>query len=263
MKKISYWAKVHKTQARIIIIITFLILNGLAFFTGYLFRQIGISFLPGFLFASFLLYFMAFVAYPSKSKKGTRFSPSSFYMMQKSCDFVLVASTFCMYMYVSNSPASLNKLYPQAKAFVITHPKDSVAKNYKNLNDFTLSLKDKAGNWLKWKERKKLLKEQVREIKKDNNLSRAQKTLLIILSVIAALGLFILVLGLSCSLSCSGSDAAAAIVGIGGTALIIFLLIIVLKSINGKHRKRTPVGEGASQSAMGRVPPSSQKWLMM
>ena len=254
MKKISYWAKAHKTQARIIIIITFLILNGLAFFTGYLFRQIGIGFLPGFLFVSFLLYFMAFVAYPSKNKKGTRFSPSSFYVIQKSCDFVLVASTFCMYMYVSNCPGSLNKLYPQAKAFVFTHPKDSVTKNYKNLNDFTLSLKDKAGKWLKWKERKKLLKEQVREIKKDNNLSPGQKTLLIILSVIAALGLFILVLALSCNLSCSGSDAAAAIVGIGGTALIIFLFIIVLRSINGKHRKRVPVREDASQSAMGLVP---------
>ena len=254
MKKISYWAKAHKTQARIIIIISFLILNGIAFLTGYLFRKIGINLLPEFLFVSFLLYFIAFIAYPSKNKKGTRFSPSSFYMIQKSCDFVLVASTFCIYMQISNCPASLNKLYPQAKAFVITHQKDSVAKNYKNINDFTLLLKDKSGNWLKWKERKKLLKEQVREIKKDKDLSRGDKTLLIILSVIVASGLFFLVLALSCNLSCAGSDAAAAIVGIGGTALIIFLLIIILRSINGKHRKRTPVGEGASQSAMGRVP---------
>jgi hypothetical protein len=36
MKKISYWAKNHKLQARIIIVICFIVLNILAITSGYL-----------------------------------------------------------------------------------------------------------------------------------------------------------------------------------------------------------------------------------
>lgn len=35
MKKISWWAKMHKSYARIIIVVSFIFLNALAFFTGY------------------------------------------------------------------------------------------------------------------------------------------------------------------------------------------------------------------------------------
>ena len=104
-------------------------------------------------------------------------------------------------------------------------------------------MKDENGKMLKWKERKKMLKEQVKEIKKANNLSNGEKALLVILSVLVAAGLLYLVAALSCSLSCSGSDAAAVLVGVGGIALVIFLLIIAFRAIYGRKKKKKKVAE--------------------
>jgi hypothetical protein len=217
MKKISWWAKKHKVPARIIIVLSFIFLNALAFFTGHLLNQLGILFSQAFLFGSFFIFLIAFIAYPLKKQKEKKPKSSNYYLLQKSCDFILAASTFCMIVCLSNRPETLIQFYPQIKAFAITFPsKDSTAKHYKSISDFYSSLKDGKGNQVKWKERKKLLKEQVREIKKDNNLSKGEKIALIILSVLVAAGLFLLVAALSCSLSCSGSDALSAIVLIGG-----------------------------------------------
>lgn len=238
MKKISCWAKKNKTQARIAIIVSFILLNVFAFFTGYFLNQIGIFFLPGFLPGCFFIFLIALIAYPLKKRKETKLSPSAYYHLQKSCDFILAASTFCMIIYLSNRPERLFQFYPQIKAFVVAFPsKDSLVKHYKPIRDFYSSLIDGKGNSLKWKERKKLLKEQVREIKRDTNTSKGEKIALIFLSVLAAAGLLFLVAGLACNLSCNGSDAAAAIVGIGGTALVIFLLVLAIRAINGKKRK--------------------------
>lgn len=82
------------------------------------------------------------------------------------------------------------------------------------------------------------MKEQIKSIKKDKDLSKGAKTALIILSVLVAAGLFYIVLGLSCSLSCGGSDAAAVIVLLGGTALTIFLLVLAIRAITGKKKKK-------------------------
>ena len=247
MKKISYWAKKHKSQARIIIVASFIFLNTLAFFTGHFLNQLGVLFPSGFLLSCFFIFLIALIVYPLKKQKGTRFNSSAYYHLQKSCDFVLAASTFCMMVYLSNRPENLFQFYPQLKAFVITSPsKNSTVKHYKSISDFYTSLMDGKGNSLKWKERKKLLKEQVREIKKDNNTSKGEKTALIILSALVAAGLLFLVAGLSCSLSCAGSDAAAVIVGIGGTALVIFLLVLAIRAINGKKRKGKMATENAA-----------------
>jgi hypothetical protein len=247
MKKVSYWAKNHKVEARVILVIAYTILNILAITTGSLLQRNGFLLSPVFLFCCFTVAMITTLVYPSKYLKGIHFSSSAFYNLQKTCDFIIVSCTLCMFVYLSNRPGTLLRFYSQSLASVIIPtPKDKVDKPYKSISDFYTSLKDKDGNLLKWKERKKLLKEQVKSIKKDNNLSKGKKTTLIILSVLVALGLFALVLSLACDLSCSGSDAAAAIVGIGGTALIIFLLILVIRAINGKKRKRKIKSENPS-----------------
>ncbi|HYM93573.1 MAG TPA: hypothetical protein VET23_05490 [Chitinophagaceae bacterium] len=247
MKKISYWAKSHKWQTWVVIIVAFLILNTLGIITGILLQELEISVSVILMFICFFLYLAALIAYPSKSKKGKTLSRAAFYIKQKSCDFILAASTFGMIVYLANHPDRLFQSYPTISAAVkaeSSKPKDSLAKGYKSIKDFSASMKDVNGNQLKWKERKKLLKEQVRNIRKSNELTNGDKTGLIILSVLVALGLIALVAALACNLSCSGSDAAAAIVGIGGTALIIFLLVLVIRNINKK--KETSIDKPAT-----------------
>jgi hypothetical protein len=67
------------------------------------------------------------------------------------------------------------------------------------------------------------------------------KVVLTILTVLAALVLVFLVGSLSCSLACSGADALALIVGIGGLALVLLGMIAVLKRIKrGPKQKDIP-----------------------
>lgn len=241
MKKISYWAKAHKWSARFIIVVSFLLLNGIGIVTGILLSQLDINVPVIVMVAFFTVFLIAWFAYPSKDMKGKKINPTAFYIKQKICDFALAASAFCMVVYLGNHPDRLFQFYPSLNATVTSEPSlptDSIKREYKSVTAFATSLKNENGNNLKWKERKKLLKEQIKGIKMANDLSSGEKTLLIILSVLVALGLLYLVAALSCSISCGGADALAVIVAIGGTALVIYLLVIVIRSINGKKKKK-------------------------
>lgn len=200
----------------------------------------GIKISVSLLFLFAVLYSIGFIAYPSKIAKGKKLSTSFFYVRQKSCDLILAFSTFCMFIYMGNHTDQLfqyNSPFNAANATSFSMPKDSSVKSYKPIADFIASIKDANGNTLKWKERKLLLKEQIKAIKKSPELSKGNKALLIILSVIAALLLIGLVASLACSLSCAGSEVAAVILGLGGTALIIWLLVVMIRKISRKKVK--------------------------
>jgi hypothetical protein len=240
MRKISIWAKRHQWSARIIIIASFVILNVLGFTTGLLLKEAGI-FLPlaAILFFA-CLYATGFIAYPIKNKNGKNSKLKVSYVRQKTCDILLAGSTYLMIVYSGNHKEILFQHpfpFSQAIASNTILPKDSTVKTYKSIAAFAASMKDENGNYLKWKERKKLLKEQIRAIKNSNEPSAGGKIALIILSVLVAILLIGLIASLACSLSCGGSDVLAVIVGIGGTALVIFLLIRVIRGINRKKIK--------------------------
>lgn len=238
MKKISYWARNNKKNARFIIIASFILLSGLGIATGTLLNELGVIISANAMLALICVYLTGLVAYPTMAQKMKKRNPALHYIKQKTCDLFLAASSFCMVVYFSNQP--LFQHYTSLNASVSNNvplPKDSSLKAYKSISAFAGSLKDANGKSLGWKEKKKLLKEQVRGIKKAKDMSDGEKTGLIILSVIVALGLLYLVASLSCNLSCAGSEGAALLVGIGGTVLIIFLLIITIRAIDGKSKK--------------------------
>lgn len=241
MKRISFWAKTHKWSARIVIIVSYILLTAIALLIGKLLAGMDIFISAVAVFGFTSAYICAAILYPSKENKRSGKNASSFYLKQKSCDLLLAASTFCMIIFIGNRPESLFQKYSSLNATVITDPsmlKDSSSKSYKSISDFNKSMEDENGNLLKWKERKKLLKQQVKEIKKANDLSSGEKTLLVVLSALVAAGLLILVASASCSLSCNGSEGAAALVAIGGTAAVIVLLVIVIRAIYGKKKKK-------------------------
>ncbi len=249
MKRLSAWAKGDKKTARFLIVISFIVLNILGVFTGVLLGDLGIDMSYDIFLSFSIICLAALLIYPSRRLRKEKLTARAFYIRQKSCDALLVATTFCMIVFLGNRPEMLSNYFPAAHASVTTShslPKDSSAKAYKPVREFSAAMKDENGKLLKWKERKKLLKEQVRAIKKSTDMSNGGKAALIVLSVLVALGLVLLVASLACELSCSGSEAAAVLVGIGGTALIIFLLVITIRGILGKKRKKKPpVEEGA------------------
>lgn len=240
MKQLSHWAKSHKKLSRLLIVVSFIILTALGIVTGMLLSDVGVAIADVAMFLFVAMYLAAVFAYPAKSLKGNKLNASAFYIRQKNCDFLLVASTFCMIVFFSNQPDKifsfsipLNATAPATSSL----PGDSTMKTYKTIAAFSASLKDENGKSLKWKEKKKLLKEQVRAIKKDTQMSDGAKVGLIILSVLIAIGLFYLVAALACNLSCGGSEGAASVVLIGGTAVIILLLIVTIRAIVGRKKK--------------------------
>lgn len=242
MKQLSHWARINQWKARIIITIAWILLTILAIFIGVTLTKMDIGLTDHFLVPICISFFCAVLFYPFRwQKKQT--GPRSFYRRQKGCDLLLAISSFGMILYAGNRPGELFRHYGNLHATEIlpsSQPADSQAISYKSIKDFSASMKDKDGKMLKWKERKKLLKQQVRAIKKAPGTSQVEKAMLVFLACLAAIGLLYLVAALACSLSCNGSEVAAFFVGIGGTALVIFLLILLIRGIYGKKKKTIP-----------------------
>jgi hypothetical protein len=220
-------------------------MNALGIITGLLLDDLNIFFSAWVLVISISVFSIAWLKYPRKNQDRIRT-----YNLRKTCDVVLICTTFFMFMYFGNrqvTPFS-SSVFSASAINSFSLPKDS-SKAYKSLEDFRESLKDENGKPLKLKERKKLLKQQIKAIKKDKTISDGGKVGLIILCVLLALVLAYGVAALSCSLSCSGSEGAAvvvAILGLAGIALLTFFLIrgIVRKSRKEKEKelndKRAP-----------------------
>lgn len=176
--------------------------------------------------------------YPEKrkTKGGTRQTVS--YARRKLFDLSLGAVTFLMIIYAGNHWEKLFIKNESAQASkVIRISKDSSIFNHFLIKNFITSIKEKDVANLSQKEKIRIIKKQLKEVKQDKQTSKSDKTLLIILSVLVAIGLLIGLAALSCSISCGGAEALALVVALVGTALIIFLLIRVMKRISNPRPK--------------------------
>lgn len=239
MKQVSLWARNHQWKARITMIIAWIILTALAIFIGTTLTGLNITLSSTTLLIIVATFFATVFYYPSRSQK-TFHGSNTFYIRQKICDFLLAVCSFYMILYSANKPNTIfqesDNIY--AASIEPSLAKDSSAKTYRSIKEFSISIKDADGKMLKWKERKKLLKQQVKAIKRSSDLSNGEQALLIVVSILVALGLFLLVASLACSLSCNGSGAAAVLVMLAGTGLIVFLLVLAIRGIQGKKKKR-------------------------
>jgi hypothetical protein len=241
MKQISFWAKEHPWTSRLVIITCYVGLNITGIITGHLLNELSVNFSPLFLFIVVILFLAGFMAYPSHLLKGKTLSKEAFYVRQKSCDFILMCTTFLMIVYYGNHQNDL-PFSTMSQAAIQSNPitptEKTNTKAYKSFDEFRTSMKNKEGKLLKWKERKKLLKSQVSAIKKAPELSKEMKFLLTLLCILAANALIYLALGLGCSLACSGAPGLGLLVMYGGLTGIIFLFIWAYRAIWGKKKKK-------------------------
>lgn len=240
MKKVSHWARKHPALARIYIIVGLILITTIAVVTGHNLSLLGVRLNFNAVYFSILLYVMAWLAYPRKNGSQNAAKSSYYYFRQKSCDFMLAATTFCMLVLISNRSGKVWFGIESRAAFSMKPGPgaDSTKHQFKTIKAFSAAVKNSDGSLLKWKERKQLLKEQIRAIKKADDMSKGAKVALIILSVIVALGLLVAVAALACNISCSGGEGAAIVIFVLGAAAIIFLLTVAIRSISGKRRKR-------------------------
>lgn len=240
MRKLSVWAKHNPRKARIIIIVSHILLIGLAWFAGS-----ELSFIskkpPEFIVYLFvLMFFIAAIAYPFKKNKSER-EKGSFYIKQKTCDFSLAASLFGMVLCLSANDKNVLPFYTSSQASVVSI---SVKKENPTAAEILASLKYRDKSTLTRSEKRILKQEFNKQLKKytiaklSGNKEAAGNAGLIILSIIVALGLLYLVAALACSLSCNGSDAAAAAVLVLGIAGIVIGFIAVIRAIKRGPRNK-------------------------
>jgi hypothetical protein len=213
-------------------------MNILGIVTGSLFEDLNIRFSSWFILVALLGFSIAWWKYPAKKNVANKLEKSRQYVFQKNCDVVLVGSTFLMFIYFGNQKISSysTSVFSDSAIKSVSLPKDST-KTYKPVEEFKKSLYDKAGHPLKWKESKKLLKQQIRAIKKDKTISVGGKAGLIVLCILIAIILAYGVAALSCSLSCSGSEGAAVAVAVLGLLGIILLAYFAIHSITRKAKR--------------------------
>ena len=244
MKKISYWAKKHIWQSRLLIILIYILLNVIGVFIGKLLNEVNVI-LPQFYFIACIIITIAlWIWYPDRQNAKPGFASSALYVRRKLFDFSLGAVTFLMIIYAGNNWEHLFIKSESAQASkIIPLSKDSAIYNNPLIKNFIAGIKSMDASKLRQREKLRLIKDQLKAIKHYKDTSKGDKTLLIVLSVIIALALLYGLAALSCSLSCSGSGALAIIVAIGGTFLIIFLLIRMIKRLSNPPEKKKEVVE--------------------
>jgi len=241
MKKISLWARHHRWQTRFLILVIYIALNLTGLFLGDVLFASGVVISSFVIYAVCFVFLMGLILYPSRKDKA---SYKNFYHRQKLNDFILGATTFLLIVSVGNHYNASQSLShsPFQSVYAIASTTASTEPNKIEDPAKTIVKKKKGIKNLRQK-----LKENIRLLRKEyKDASKGEKTALIILSVIIALGLLLLLGSLSCSISCSGSEGGAIVVAVLGTGLIIFLLVRVIKRINrGKPEKeKTPVTSG-------------------
>lgn len=242
MIKISYWAKNHVWQARILIILIYLLLNAIGIFTGKLLQEVGVIIPQSYFTACIILTIILWVGYPGKNLSKSVIKPRVLYVRRKIFDFSLGAVTFLMIVFAGNNWEKLffkSEMAQASKSIRIRG--DSATYMHPLLQNFITSIQGMDVSKLTEKEKIKIIKKQIRKINNDTETSKGNKTLLIILSVLVAIGLLIGLGALSCSISCGGAEALAILVAVTGTFLVIFFLVKIIKKITNAPPKKAAV----------------------
>lgn len=215
MRKMSYWAKYHPRTARIIITIAEINLYVLSVTLGILLLQAHILLHQKFAGLALLFILSAVIFYPYKS------NPEKKYVLRKSLEFTLGLGIFMMGCFIVNRDKinSWNSFTPlQGHSVSFTETESKVTPVKKTLTKKQMRKEVKA--WHK------------QERKKNHKLS----WLWITLTILGGIALLCLVAALACGLGCEGSITGAWLVGILGTALVVFVMVKLIKSIS-KHKK--------------------------
>lgn len=238
MRKISYWAKIHPSKAIAVIVLLKVMLAVLAVSLGLQLSNNSMRVPGNLLWLCAVAMILCIVAYPSQ-KKGRSVRQ---YYRQKTCDFLIGLSSFLCIMTVTNNPQQTGWLSPFSLAHSFTFKPGAA--------EILTSLKENPGKKLTREEKKILKKEFYKQLKiyakckLTHDKEGGDKALLILLTIIGAVGFLFLLAALVCELSCSGSETGALILAILGTAGIIWATVAIVRNIQKKNQPKKEISPG-------------------
>lgn len=244
MRKISLWAKHHRFFAIITIIISKILLAIIAFNIGLWLLESDIRIPVIVVVFALAIFVITALVYPSKYQ--TILTKKQVYIKQKSCDFILAACTFVMMTTLVN----VNMPLPLTSSAMASNV---VTNNNTKAEEILASLKYRDKSTLTKQEKRILKKEFKKQLKLfaiakiTGDKEGGDKTWLIVLTIIAALGLFFLVAALACGIGCGGSEVGAGLVLVIGTAAIVWGTVAVIKRITRGPKEKKTEPEAISQ----------------
>jgi hypothetical protein len=232
MYTISLWASRHLWYARILIVVGFLLLTELALFIGSTLQLLQVSLPMSFFYAAIAVFLAVFLLYPYK-KYGHWFANS--YRYQKTCDSVLLVTTFVLLTYVGNRPEAVLQLTTAQATAAVPNTIPAVHPTIKNGAERMQSVLQKVSK----KALKQGLYKKVKQLRKAyKKTSNGGKIGLIVLTVVIAFLLLSAIAALSCSISCSGAEGLAIAILLVGSALVVFFFVrMVRRIIKGPKKK--------------------------
>ncbi|RYY87549.1 MAG: hypothetical protein EOO15_11580 [Chitinophagaceae bacterium] len=205
---ISVWARGHKGAARLLLVVSLLLLNVTAWIAGNLLAASGFEQAGGLVLLFSLIGAVFLLAYPAR---GARFSH------RKAFDGALAGCTFVLVMLLSAAPVDGPLPFASNNAQAASVSAGSEAPP-------------------RYKKMLRKLARQIRGHYRDGD--DAKKTLLILLTVIVGILLIGVVLALACSIACSGAEVIAIIVGaLGITGIVIGAISIIRRIVKGPRKK--------------------------
>ncbi|MBL7740945.1 MAG: hypothetical protein JNK14_17115 [Chitinophagaceae bacterium] len=236
MRKISLWAKLHRPAAVISLIFIKLLLLLAAYFIGRSLQDMNIHIPAVFCAVVVILFISAIIFYPRRG--NGILTKKQFYALQKSCDYAIALFTFIMATVLVNTNFTLT--YPAASSATT-----SITTNPPTAEEILASLQYRDKKSLTRQE-KRILKQEFKhqlkvfvKAKLAGKKDDSDKALLIILTIIGAVGLLFLVAALSCSIACNGAEGLAIAVAILGVTAIVLGVVAIIRSIKRGPRKRT------------------------
>src|SRR5207253_10113519 len=138
----------NPSSARIIIVLSFILLTILGITVGILLRSLAVP-VPDLSFTFLcVLFVICAIIYPSRQKRCKPTCRRKLYWRQKSCDFSFAALTFLMLATIANGPENFfNGAVSNATSVIepSIFPRDSVYHQYKSMSTFLASMKDANG----------------------------------------------------------------------------------------------------------------------
>ena len=222
MRRISRWAASHRNSARISIVLAYLLMNVLGFLLGDLLSSFEITVHPLVAYGAVAVFLFSAIFYPRSASEKK--APGG-YRKQKSLDIILLSATFLLIITFGNRLCLNGKMLPVAST-----PSAVYGASVSQL----LNPRDpRPINKMESKEFRKKLREHIQRLRKSSrDISKEGKVALSILTILVGIGLILLNAALACDLSCSGNEGAAFAVLLLGTALLIFLMVIIIRRIN-------------------------------
>lgn len=244
MKNLSIWARNNRTKALVLTIVLHFLLGYFYFYVGaFLFLQKII--LPSVLiYVSGILFLTAYLFYPIKYVQKGIYKRTFF--KEKQWQLVAMISAIIFLIFIGNhstqSAFSQQSTLSEYSARTIAL---DIKKDVKVEKNKSRKLIRKAKRQLR-----KRIRSKVRKMRKtERGMTEFGKFAAIFFSIFVAIGLGILVLGISCNLSCSGNEALAVIVLVGGFILIVAgLIAIIRKIVLTKSREEVEKGKRKKES---------------